>query len=80
MNLELALHLSLSFLLNPRLKVRMSLLRRSSPMLGNLELMMEPRPAYTWVNVGDALWAWSKDKIHILHWLAKTQSCVFSPA
>lgn len=39
----------------------MSLLRMSSPIWGNLELMMATTAAYTWVKMGEAAWAWSVD-------------------
>ena len=42
-NLVDDIHLILSFLLNPRRKFRISLLRSSSPMLGNLVLMIETK-------------------------------------
>ena len=57
MKRTLEVHRVLSFLLKPRLKLRMSLLSSSSPMFGNLVLMIAARAAYTWVNVGEAVWA-----------------------
>ena len=45
----------LSFLLYPRLKLTISRLSKSSPMFGNLELIIAPSAAYTCVNVGEAV-------------------------
>ena len=50
-----ALKKNITFRLNPRLKLMIRRLSRSSPMFGNLVLIIAARAAYTCVNVGDAV-------------------------